>query len=283
MAILRGGRNVTLTIEKSELTPIVDHYGGSRTFERTLSHIADKADFLRLFARYVHFNSIFGSGVANLAGAIAARQDLFRDLQEPATLTADRSVEVASYFFATAVDEFAGKSDRRQYTHRFLAQASLKAAAQFFGYGGSALDRSAPLNKATRMAVREVMQGYGLQQPMEEENLFSAMGFHLGSEILADAEFRILDNCLHSKWRELAEFMERSPRFAGGGYGADSWVHLHARIEADHFELARTGSNRAFVYYAGTHCQADLRTWILNGFSKFTEVQARFMENLMED
>src|SRR5713226_133894 len=236
MAILRGGRNVTLTIEKSELTPIVDHYGGSRTFERTLSHIADKADFLRLFARYVHFNSIFGSGVANLAGAIAARQDLFRDLQEPATLTADRSVEVASYFFATAVDEFAGKSDSRQYTHRFLAQASLKAAAQFFGYGCSALDRSAPLNKATRMAVREVMQGYGLQQPMEEENLFSAMGFHLGSEILAD-----------------------------------------------HFELARTGSNRAFLYYAGTHCQADLRTWILNGFSKFTEVQARFMENLMED
>src|SRR5712692_316283 len=239
MAILRGGRNVTLTIEKSELTPIVDHYGGSRTFERTLSHIADKADFLRLFARYVHFNSIFGSGVANLAGAIAARQDLFRDLQEPATLTADRSVEVASYFFATAVDEFAGKSDRRQYTHRFLAQASLKAAAQFFGYGGSALDRSAPLNKATRMAVREVVQGYGLQQPMEEENLFSAMGFHLGSEILADAEFRI-------------------PRFPGAAHASDSWVHLHARIAADHFALARTRSNRALFYYAGTHCQAYL-------------------------
>ena len=65
-------------IQKSELFPIRDKYTGNEAFDQTLRSIRSGKDLLLTLGRYVYFNVPFGAGVANLAGEIAAREDLFR-------------------------------------------------------------------------------------------------------------------------------------------------------------------------------------------------------------
>src|SRR5215210_4235725 len=172
----RGAEGVT----REDLAPVLDSHTGNQTFELALRRAAADAALLRLLGQYIHFNSVFGSGVASLAGEIGARQDLFRDRDEEVASAADRSVEVAAPVFYAAVDEFGSGASHRA-THRSMAQATLKAAGRYFGHDAPALDR------------------YGLSQSPDEEKLFGAIGFHFVSEVLADEEFNILDRFLRAE------------------------------------------------------------------------------------
>src|ERR1700759_551030 len=93
-------------IQRNDIEAILATHTGNRTLEQTLRHIEGAVELLRVLGRYVLFNSVFGGGVANLAGEVAVRQDVFRDPEEPAMLMADRSVEVAAGVFYAAIDEF---------------------------------------------------------------------------------------------------------------------------------------------------------------------------------
>ena len=65
------------TIDKSDMEPILAAHTGNRMFQEALYQIESPNDLLCSLGRYIHFNSVFGSGVANLAGEIGSRQDLF--------------------------------------------------------------------------------------------------------------------------------------------------------------------------------------------------------------
>lgn len=87
------------TITQKDLKPILEHHQGNSIFAQILDNIENKEDLLNVLARYIYFSSPFGGAVANLAGAIAVRQDLFRDPNDLCEITADRSVEVTSKVF----------------------------------------------------------------------------------------------------------------------------------------------------------------------------------------
>src|SRR6185295_4655061 len=176
--------------------PVPDEFA-----ERTREMVA-RSDLEHVLASHSG-NSIFGSGVANLAGEIGARQNLFRDADEPAALIADRSVEVAAPFFFAAIDEFGGAGHRS--THRTLAQATLKGAGCFLGYDGATLNRLAEPNLRTLTAMDKVRAGYAINQQVGEQELFRAIGFHIGSEVLADEEFNLLDGFLRAEYADLVE------------------------------------------------------------------------------
>src|SRR4051794_28167224 len=110
-------------ITREDLAPVLDSHVGNQTFELALRRAVRDADLLRLLGQYIHFNSVFGSGVASLAGEIGARQDLFRDREEELESAADRSVEVAAPVFYAAVEEFGSGAARRS-THRAMAQST---------------------------------------------------------------------------------------------------------------------------------------------------------------
>ena len=94
------------SIQESELKEIVATGSGNRLFAQNLNSLASSNDLLRALSCYICFNSVFGSGVANLAGETAARQDLFRDPEEVVEIIADRSIEVAADIFFAAIEEF---------------------------------------------------------------------------------------------------------------------------------------------------------------------------------
>ncbi len=273
-----------LQLTKQDLAPVLAAHRGTEALQRAVEGAATPGALLCVVGRYVQFNSAFGPGLANLAGEIAARQGLFRDPDEPLRLVADRAAEVAADFFYAAVDEFDDRLTPWRDTHRTLAQATLKAMGAYFGYTPRQLNDVIRINPATEASIARVSDGYGLGAALDDARLFRAMGFHTGSEVLADAEFNVLDQGLRKGHREMVEALQKT-RVAIGGQEHDAyyWVRIHTSVEADHFDAALKGVNNAARFYAGASDPAAVKGWVLAGFREFADVQGAFMTALAED
>ena len=49
--------------------------------------------------------------------------------------------------------------------------------------------------------------------------------------------------------------------------------HVHSSIEADHFNAALIGANRALRFYAGPESKSGIKEWIIEGFTEFAATQ----------
>lgn len=272
-----------VVLGREDLGPVLSSHRGNEMLRAALGSAGEAPALLSVLGRYIQFNSAFGAGVANLAGEIAARQGLFRDASEPVTILADRAAEVGSDFFYAAVDEFDDRATPWRDTHRTLAQATLKGMGAFFGYRPEQLNGVIRLNAATQRAMDQVWEGYGVGARLEDRRLFQAMGFHTGSEILADQEFVIIDSTFKATRPDMVTALEAMRvEMLGERHNAYYWIRIHTGVEAEHFDAALKGANKALAYYAGPGDPAEVKTWILEGFSRFAEVQGAFMEALGE-
>ena len=272
-----------LPVRRQDLQPVLSAHRGNEGLVSALEQASRPEQLLSVMGRYIQFNSAFGAGLANLAGEIAARQGLFQDPGEPLHVAADRAAEVASDFFYAAVDEFDDRATPWRDTHRTLAQATLKGLGLFFGYADEQLNEVVRINDATRRAMDDVWEGYGIGARLEEPRLFSGMGFHTGSEILADQEFVLIDRHLRQRRPDLVRLLEslRIP-ILGEEHNAYYWIRIHTGVEAEHFDAALKGVNNALRFYAGTRTPEAAKADILGGFSRFAAVQSAFMSALGE-
>ena len=271
-------------ISRQDLEPVLAGHPGAAALREAVEKSADAPRLLSVVGRYVQFNSAFGPGLANLAGEIAARQGLFVDPDEPLRLAADRAAEVASDFFYAAVDEFDDRLTAWRDTHRTLAQATIKAMGAHFGYTPQQLNDVIRINAATQQAMSKVWDGYGVGASLGEDRLFRAMGFHAGSEVLADAEFNVLEAALRARAPELVAALQKSKAtVAGQAHDAWYWIRIHTSVEADHFDAALKGVNGALRYYAGAEPADRVAGWIVEGFREFGEMQRSFMSSLADD
>ena len=269
---------------RSDLEPILATHHGGEMFRAVLERITTPEELVRVLGRYIYFNSGFGGGVANLAGEVAVRQDLFRDPDESVWVLADRSVEVASDIFMAAVDEFDDRIAPYLDTHRTLAQATLKGAASHFGFDNASLDRITLPNAELNEAVRNVRDGYGVSQIMSDAALFKGMGFHVGSEVLADQEFNVLDQTLRSSFPALVQSLEEARiEIGANSYPAYFWIRVHTSVEADHFTAAVKGVNTSLRYHAHSDTARNAKGWVMDGFRDFARVQGQFFTSLLAE
>jgi hypothetical protein len=190
---------------------------------------------------------------------------------------------VAADFFHAAIDEFDDRATPWRDTHRTLAQATLKGLGRVLGYEPVQLNDVVKINRGTDDAMQKVQEGYGLGAALSEERLFRGMGFHTGSEVLADEEFTIIDRILREKRPDIVKSLkELKVEIAGGKHDAYYWIFIHTSVEADHFDAAVQGVNKALRYYSGTTPEATVKSWILAGFRDFADVQQAFMDRLAE-
>jgi len=272
-----------LAVTRDDLQTILSAHRGNELLRSALESTRDAAHLLSVLGRYIQFNSAFGAGLANLAGEIAARQGLFRDAAEPVAILADRAAEVGADFFYAAVDEFDDRATAWRDTHRTLAQATLKGMGSYFGYRPEQLNGVIRLNAATQRAMAQVWEGYGVGARLEDERLFQAMGFHTGSEILADQEFVIIDGILRKARPELvAHLSQMKVPILGEQHNAYYWIRIHTGVEAEHFDAALKGVNNALRFYAGELSTTVVKNSILEGFGHFARVQGEFMAALGE-
>lgn len=270
-------------IGRPDLQPILEQHLGNSDLRAAFENATEPRRLLSVLGRYVQFNSAFGPGLANLAGEIAARQGLFVDPEEPVRLLSDRAADVAADFFYAAVDEFDDRATPWRDTHRTLAQATVKGMGLHFGFRLDELDGVIRINDETRASMARVFDGYGVGAQLEERALFEGMGFHVGSEILADREFVIIDETLRRTRGEMVAALEAMKvEILGARHNAYYWIRIHTGVEAEHFDAALSGVNRALGYYAGRQDPAQVKAWMLSGFERFARVQAGFMAALGE-
>lgn len=244
----------------------------------------DAAAWLRFLSRYTTWNRCFGSAVAMLAGRIGRARDAFVDETESLPLLGDRSVLVASFFFDAARDEFNDRDTKYRDTHRCLAQALVK------GFCDVQIEAKALTTTTARTLLDEPMWlkviqarvfcGYGDGYSVERPFLFRSMGYHLGSEILADQEFTIIDRALRKHMPAVVEqLLTRKVRIADEEHTAYQWLRIHSSlgnaVEADHFAWAIKGVDAAFRYSPAAE-HAALRDEVLAGFVDFSRDQRAF-------
>ena len=272
----------SIAVGRQDLEPtLVGHRGNEALRAAFLGTIAEPKALLNVLCRYIQFNAAFGPGLANLAGEIAARQGLFRDKDEPVLLISDRAAEVASDFFHAAVDEFDDRATPWRDTHRTLAQACLKGMGGYFGFAPEKLNDILALNKGTQDAIERVFSGYGIGAKLEDRRLFEGMGFHAGSEVLADQEFTIIDKLLKEQLPEMVQALKSMRvRLGSEKHNAYYWISIHTSVEADHFDAALQGVNKGLRFYVGPDAPETVKGWILEGFRSFAKLQADFMNAL---
>jgi hypothetical protein len=272
---------MTTAITRADLDGMLRAHRGEAALQAALDAAREPERLLQMLGRYVQFNSAFGPGVANLAGEIGARQGLFRDPGEAVHVVADRAAHVASDFFYAAVDEFDDRATPWRDTHRTLAQATLKGIGAHLGYDAARLNRLLEVDEPTRAAMASVFEGYGIGAALGERELFHAMGFHTGSEVLADREFTMIDAHLRARHPALVAALEpMTVEILGERHNAYYWIRIHTGVEIEHFDAALKGANNALRFYAGENAVATLKGWALAGFADFARVQSDFMTSL---
>ena len=258
--------------------------------QRARAVVAQAADgdailLLRFLGRFISWNAGFGAGVAGLAAKIGRSRSLFLDPDEPLDAIADRSMHVASYFFDAARDEYDDGATPHRDAHRTLAQAVLKGVIQHHAipHDAAAEALRAPL---WQVGLEDRTQlGYGLGSPDELPSIFRAMGFHLGSEVLADQEFSAIDDTLRERRPALVQALLRARvQVADHAHPAWYWIGIHSGhdggVEADHFEWAVQGVREAFRYTRPAD-HAYLREQVLAGYAEFARCHAELFERVL--
>lgn len=242
------------------------------------------------FGRYARWNGLFGSGVATLSGKIGRMTSTFVDPNEPIHALADRSVLVASYIFDAARDEFNDHTTKHRDTHRCLAQATVKGviaheALQDPRFSSPTFVNGLFPSEAWLSALcTQVAQGYGHEQPDEALAVFEAMGYHLGSELLADQEFSVIDETLRNTQPDLAQALQNTTVHLGKAHHvAYAWISIHSGYgggaEADHFEWATRGLRLALELTPEDQREAA-RAAMRVGFERFSAQHHRFFSQI---
>lgn len=278
-------------ISKAELQKLVP-FGAHAKLVRSalLQAVASPEALLRFLARYTSWNGCFGSGVATLAGKIGRTRGIFLDPAMRIRAVADRSVYVASYFFDAARDEFDDRDTVHRDTHRCLAQATLLGTAQHFARSDPRLADEARLETLTKAprwlmkANRNVADGYGANSADSDAAVFAAIGYHLGSELLADQEFSLIDETLQKRCADLVQALKRTQvAIAGQQHTAYQWVSIHSghggAVEADHFAWATQGAQRALKYTPAAS-RAGMRKALHAGFCSFADQHREFFDQV---
>lgn len=279
-------------ITPKDLGSLADYTAARKQVEMALEQAGRQGPvgLLRFFARYTSWNGFFGSGVASLSGKIGRSRAMFVDPTTPETLLGDRSVFVASFFFDAARDEFDDRDTVHRDTHRCLAQATLGGILRYARNEGYAA-ASAEVNRHMREPAwlrtlnAKVAHGYGNATPDTRESIMAAIGYHLGSELLADREFSLIDEYMRTEQRKLTAFLKRAKiKISGQDHVCYQWLQIHSghggAAEADHFEWATKGAKLAFGFSPEKH-HAAMRKNLESGFKAFSKHHKTFFNKVV--
>ena len=277
------------TLDEAFLRSLVDMPAVERRVQQRLAQLTDGRALLRFFSHYASWNGCFANGVAALTSLVGRQREMFREAGF-ARAVADRSNYVASFFFDAARDEYDDHINPARDSHRCMAQAALISLRDFYGLDDALLDEDEP---ASLQAVNQaVIDGYtgrvhppegraeGDLEPAGVQRTFAAMGYHLGSELLADREFSLIDEALRRDHGPLVQHLLRSTvTLAGGTHRCYAWVGVHSGhgggVEADHFEHAAQGARLALRFLALPSTDLAMQS-LVAGFRAFDGDHARF-------
>ncbi|MBI3458718.1 hypothetical protein HY061_00435 [Candidatus Azambacteria bacterium] len=256
-----------------------ENFSSKKFLGSILEKISSEKQIIDFTHRYSVFNGDFAGGVANLAGEFHIRGDIFKGDSDIDSIN-DRSSEIATEIYFAAEDEYADRKFKLRITHRQLAQELLKAVLDYFKIDNASFQRLFPLNEKTKDVIKKVREGYCLNKESSEDDLFRGLGFHIGSELLADQEFNLLDQFLRDNYSDLVKFLEnKNTNF--DDIKSYRWISLHMVVELEHLSRAFIAAERAIKYYKGKKSEKEVQGLIVKGFLNFAKLQKDFFSNIL--
>jgi hypothetical protein len=186
------------TITWEDLQPVLAVHQGAEALRRAVDGAATPPHSSRWWRATSSSTPRSAPASRTSAGEIAARQGLFQDKDEPVRILADRAGRGCVGLLLRGRRRVRRPRDALARHPSHAGQATLKGMGTFYGYTPVQLNDVLHVNPATEDAIDLVWEGYGVGANLEEARLFRAMGFHTGSEILADQEFVVLDKALRA-------------------------------------------------------------------------------------
>jgi hypothetical protein len=237
--------------------------------------------------RYAYFNSFAGSLVARLASSIGLSYHLFRQPGISVLDQSDRGLEIAAKVFAATVDEHADPSADKV-PHRTLAQATLKAVGEYAQLSDAQLNQAAQTPEWMNEIITIALDGYS-GKIGDLEALATSLGFHIGSELLADREYSIIDKVVRYTNRgEGFDTWLKGKQVEVGGKSLSPWywIVIHGKhnstgVEAEHCQFAIDALNLLAQYRPESH--ETILKWASQGFLDFAQLQERLFQDIQSE
>jgi hypothetical protein len=259
---------------------LFDRQKNNSSIEATIELAAlDPTKLYCFMQRYAYFNSFAGSLVARLASSIGLSYELFRQPKVAVTEQSDRGLEIAAKVLAATIDEHAD-AGAQQVPHRTLAQATLQAIGDYAELSEAELNKMAQAPNWMETIVEDLIAGY--QGKIDNlEALVTALGFHVGSEMLADQEYSLIDKVVRHTNRGSgfdAWLQGKQVSVKGKRLSPWYWIVVHGKhnssgVEAEHFQLALDALN-LLAQYRPESGELILK-WASKGFLDFADLQQR--------
>lgn len=248
-------------------------------------HLAgDSKPLIQFFGAYTSWNGYFAAGVTGLTAKITSSKTMFMDPEAKFASVADRSSHIASFVFDAAREEYHDCSRAGRPSHRALAQAFMIALTDTLLPGQDTNSLNILLSepnwlKEMNKNTPEHYLGNFTNSHMAM-NVYAGIGYHIGSEWLADREFTIIDQLLTKHLPDLREQLKKSRvEFMGRVHPGYAWITSHSgdgdAVEQDHYEKAVHAADLA-LQYTPAHQLFDAEVYLKQGITKFAEAHADF-------
>jgi hypothetical protein len=264
---------------------LFDRHQIDANVEQTIELAAqDSVKLYYFMQRYAYFNSYAGSLVARLASSIGISYQLFRQEGVFVADQSDRGLEIAAKVFAATVDEHAD-AGASQVPHRTLAQATLKAIGEYADLSDVELNRAAVTPDWMSPVINDALEKYS-SKIGDIEALVTSLGFHLGSELLADREYSLIDKVVRHTHRGTgfdAWLKGKQIEIGGKSLSPWYWIVIHGKhnstgVEAEHCQFAVDALNLVAKYRPESN--DTILKWASKGFLDFARVQQQLFANI---
>jgi hypothetical protein len=250
--------------------------------DETLAKITNEHQLGKFIRAYADWNSTFASGVTALTSLIGQNVELFADSTLPVAVR-DRSVLIASHVFDAARDEYDDGAQSHRDPHRSLAQATLIALSDITGN-----------SEILEMPTQDWLKAYrdyviGGYSGLTFKSVFAGMGYHLGSELLADQEFSKIDAMMRERFNPIVQkLMRTTVPLHGTPHRCYAWIGVHSGagggVEMDHFEAGLSAANLALKYLNTDLVPHDTAVNLLEtGFLRFAAEQRLFFRSIGDE
>jgi hypothetical protein len=244
--------------------------------QQRLASIESDETLLCFLHRFVLFNDALAARVPYLAGLIHLTPNLFVAADVDEEFCRQYNGRIAAFVAEAASDEYQ-MTEEQSLVHQYLSQLFFLGALEQFGLDGKSFNRRFPVPDLLKVLLGEARERHFLTR--EPEQLFAALGFHVGLEVFAHQEFNLVDAWLREQRPALVAYLKR-----GGQTGsAYRWLAIHTVVEIRHYRAGLEALKLALETYHKPDDRPRMASRIREGLASFIDLQGRFYEAILCD
>jgi hypothetical protein len=244
--------------------------------QRRLDSIGSEDALVCFLHRFVLFNDALAARVPYLAGVIHLTPNLFVDPEPDEDFCRQSNGRIAAFVAAAANDEYQMR-DGENLVHQYLSQRFFRGVLSHYRIDGLAFDRERPVPLRLAALLDEARSKFLIERTAEQ--IFAALGFHVGLEFFAHQEFNLVDAWLRSRYSPLVASLED-----GGGAGPNYlWLAIHTVVEIGHYRAGIEALEAALGHFHRREETPRMLACIKEGFARFVDLQKRYYEAILSD